>query len=127
MELPQYFINTLKTWTVSFECLKGREFNREEPGDPPSHPALLVVANCEQVLSSHTSRRLVVMERRARLAEGEENGGAAAEAEGVFETSAEFRNHFFASAAEVPRRERKERVKRYGHLNLAGDRIREDG
>ena len=27
----------------------------------------------------------------------------------------------FASAADVPRRERKERVKRYGHLNLAGD------
>ena len=33
----------------------------------------------------------------------------------------------FGSAAEVPRRERKERVKRYGHLNLAGnDRNRED-
>ena len=53
-------------------------------------------------------------------------GGDAAEAEGIFESSADFRNHFFGSAAEVPRRERKERVKRFGHLNLAGDKIREE-
>ena len=64
---------------------------REEPCDPPSHPALRILANCEQVLSSHTSRRLIVMEKiSGRTEEG-------AEAEGItFESSAEFRNHVSA-------------------------------
>ena len=29
----------------------------------PRHPRLRLVANCEQVFSSHTSRRLIVMEK----------------------------------------------------------------
>ncbi len=29
----------------------------------PRHPRLRLVANCEQVLSSHTSRRLLVMQK----------------------------------------------------------------
>ena len=29
----------------------------------PRHPGLRLVSNCEQVFSSHTSRRLIVMEK----------------------------------------------------------------
>ena len=39
-----------------------REEYREQ--DLPSHPDLDLVANCEQVLSSHTSRRLIVMQKK---------------------------------------------------------------
>jgi hypothetical protein len=34
-----------------------------DPTQLPSHPWLKTVANCEQVFSSHTSRRLIVMEK----------------------------------------------------------------
>ena len=53
-----------------------------------------MTANCEQVLSSHTSRRLIVMEKVSEA--DADNAGAAAmtaEAEGIFQSSAEFRNH----------------------------------
>ncbi len=77
-----------------------------------------LVANCEQVLSSHTSRRLLVMEKsRAPLASSSTGGGAA---ETVKLTSSEFREHFYKQYSDVPRRDRKERIRRYGHLNLKG-------
>jgi 3-oxoacyl-(acyl-carrier-protein) synthase len=33
-------------------------------------------------------------------------------------TSAEFREHFFKQYNDIPRKERKERLKKFGHLNL---------
>ncbi len=102
----------------------------------PRHPSLKLVANCEQVLSSHTSRRLLVMEKapaasaakdsseKASAAKKEQESSASAEAEGaetVKLTSAEFREHFYKQYNNIPRKDRKERLKKYGHLNLAGD------
>ncbi len=99
----------------------------------PRHPSLKLVANCEQVLSSHTSRRLLVMEKapaakdsseKASAATKEQESSASTDAEGaetVKLTSAEFREHFYKQYNNIPRKDRKERLKKYGHLNLAGD------
>jgi hypothetical protein len=81
----------------------------------PSHPALRLVADCEQVLSSHTSRRLLVMER----VEGE--GEAVVSKELTL-----FQEQFFLpTAGNIPRKERKERIKEHGHLNLSEEEIKQ--
>ena len=87
----------------------------------PQHPNLKLQANCEQVLSSHTSRRLIVMERIANEGESEGSAQASAEVGLVPQSSATFREQFYLGATEIPRKERKERIKKYGHLNLKGE------
>jgi len=58
----------------------------------PTHPALRLVADCEQVLSHHTSRRLIVMQR----VEGEVEGDMAR----VSSQLTEYKNMFYLSLAE---------------------------
>ena len=87
----------------------------------PQHPNLKLQANCEQVLSSHTSRRLIVMERTTNDNESGSTSGASAEVGLVPQSSATFREQFYLGATEIPRKERKERIKKYGHLNLKGE------
>ncbi len=86
----------------------------------PKHPCLLLVANCEQVLSSHTSRRLLVMEKVEEESEVTDDD----KLETIKMTSSEFREHFYK--CNLPRRERKERLKKYGHLNLKGTKEEEE-
>ena len=86
-----------------------------QPDRVPSHPGLKLVADCEQVLSSHTSRRLLVMER----VEGE--GEAVVSKELTL-----FQEQFFLpSAGNISRQERKERIKEHGHLNLSEEEIKQ--
>ena len=91
--------------------------NREEYSVDklPVHPNLKLMANCEQILSSHTSRRLIVLERIADMVNAD---GVSAEVGLVPESSTTFREQFYLGATEIPRKERKERLKKYGHLNL---------
>jgi len=83
------------------------------PDRVPAHPGLRLVADCEQVLSSHTSRRLLVMEKVDR--------------EGVAMVSKEltlFKDQFYLPlAGNISRKERKERIKEHGHLNLSEEEI----
>eukprot|EP00092_Neocalanus_flemingeri_P020783 GFUD01022519.1.p1 GENE.GFUD01022519.1~~GFUD01022519.1.p1 ORF type:complete len:464 (+),score=144.27 GFUD01022519.1:285-1676(+) len=85
------------------------------PDRVPSHPGLRLVADCEQVLSSHTSRRLLVMER--------------VEGEGKATVSKEltmFKEQFYLPVAgNISRKERKERIKEHGHLNLSEQEIQQ--
>eukprot|EP00092_Neocalanus_flemingeri_P091898 GFUD01116592.1.p1 GENE.GFUD01116592.1~~GFUD01116592.1.p1 ORF type:complete len:464 (-),score=155.06 GFUD01116592.1:133-1524(-) len=85
------------------------------PDRVPSHPGLRLVADCEQVLSSHTSRRLLVMER--------------VEGEGEATVSKEltmFKEQFYLPVAgNISRKERKERIKEHGHLNLSEQEIQQ--
>jgi len=60
------------------------------PAIVPSHPALTLVHNCEQVLNSHSSRRLIVMEK-ARDA----SVGRATIAGSVYSGHNAFRNRYF--------------------------------
>lgn len=94
--------------------------NREHytPEKLPAHPCFKLVANCEQVLSSHTSRRCLVMEKTESLDNVELDSNREAR-QGVHETAAQFREQFF-KAQQVGRLERKERIKKYGHLNMSG-------
>jgi len=41
-------------------------------------------------------------------------------------TSSEFREHFFKQYNDIPRKDRKERLKKYGHLNLKSSEEKED-
>ncbi len=47
-------------------------------------------------------------------------------AETVKLTSSEFREHFYKQYSGIPRRDRKERIKKYGHLNLKRGQEEED-
>ena len=60
----------------------------------PTHPALRLVADCEQVLSCHTSRRLIVMQRVEWEGDGE--GDMAR----VSSQLTEYKNKFYLSLAE---------------------------
>lgn len=91
----------------------------------PQHPNLRLQANCEQVLSSHTSRRLIVMERVPEAILTSSGTESTAEVNLVPESSTAFREHFYLGATEIPRKERKERLKKYGHLNLKGNAEKE--
>ena len=85
------------------------------PDRVPAHPGLRLVADLEQVLSSHTSRRLLVMER--------------VEGEGLATVSKEltlFREQFYLPlSANISRKERKERIKEHGHLNLSEEEVKQ--
>ena len=81
----------------------------------PAHPALRLVMDCEQVLSSHTSRRLLVMERM-------EGDGKAM----VNKQLTLFQEQFFLpTAGNISRKERKERLKEHGHLNMSENEIKQ--
>ena len=100
--------------------------NREEYSEEklPRHPSLKLVANCEQILSTHISRRLIVMEKTPNSScemSNDAAGGASAEVQLVPTSSSAFREQFYCGAAELGKKERKERVKKYGHLNLKGN------
>jgi len=83
------------------------------PDKAPAHPGLRLVADCEQVLSSHTSRRLLVMER--------------VEGEGMAVVSKEltlFKEQcYLPIGGSISRKEKKERIKEHGHLNLSKEEI----
>jgi len=79
----------------------------------PSHPCLQLVVDMEQVLSSNNSRRLIVMERR--------EGVEYVEGEAVVSDKLEiFQDQWFIPISKhISKKERKERIKKYGHLNLS--------
>ena len=86
------------------------------PDNLPVHPALALVGDMEQVLSSHTSRRLIVMEKTAES--GEEDQAT------VSPRLALFKDQFFLPlAANISKKERKARIKEFGHLNLTEEEI----
>ncbi len=80
----------------------------------PAHPCFELVANCEQVLSSHTSRRCLVFQK---VRDGQDFQDEEKCRQRVRDMAAKFRENFF-KAQEIPRVERKERIKKYGHLNM---------
>ena len=80
----------------------------------PRHPCFDLVANCQQVLSSHTSRRCLVFEKVRESADFNDEEECR---EKVREMASKFRENFF-KAREIPRAERKERLKKFGHLNM---------
>ena len=84
----------------------------------PSHPALELVTDCEQVLSSNTSRRLIVMERRQGAGLGEL--GASVDSQlSLFKDQV-----YLPLAGNISRKERKARIKEHGHLNLSEEEIK---
>ena len=95
----------------------------------PKHPLLKLIANCEQVLSSHTSRRCITMQKfkeyKENIDECEYLPGMANcdknlianNLDAVKVTTDKFKEQFF-KPQEINRQERKERIKRYGHLNI---------
>ncbi len=97
----------------------------------PRHPRLRLVANCEQVLSSHTSRRLLVMEKVNSMAStsmassltalsssAQVSSESEEEASTISLTASEFREHFYQQYSDISRKQRKERLRKFGHLNL---------
>ena len=86
------------------------------PDNLPVHPALTLVDDMEQVLSSHTSRRLIVMEKISES--GQEDRAT------VSPRLALFKDQFFLPlAANISKKERKARIKEFGHLNLSEQEI----
>merc|ERR1711915_910184 len=76
----------------------------------PSHPALALLYNCEQVLTSNTSRRLIVMQKVSN-----EKGEAV-----VHDVITKFKAQYYIPlAGNISRKERKERIKEHGHLNIS--------
>ena len=73
-----------------------------------------LVANCEQVLSSHTSRRCLVFQKVYQEKEFLDEEDCRQKSR---EMASKFRENFF-KAQQIPRLERKERLKKFGHLNL---------
>ena len=87
------------------------------PASLPSHPALSLVEDMEQVLSSNTSRRLIVMEKMSESREGDRAT--------VSPSLALFKDQFFLPlAGNISRRERKARIREFGHLNLTEQEMR---
>merc|ERR1712059_130286 len=83
----------------------------------PSHPCLELMCDCEQVLSSNTSRRLLVLQRRGGVMfrEGEVV---------VSDRLTSFQEQWYLPIGKhIPKKERKERIKEFGHLNLSEDEI----
>lgn len=82
----------------------------------PSHPALNILYDCEQILSSHTSRWLIVMEKHSDI-DGKTT---------VHPELTNFKDQFYIPlAGKVSRRERRERIKLYGHLNFSEAEMKE--
>ena len=87
------------------------------PDNLPSHPALSLVGDMEQVLSSNTSRRLVVMEKMSECGEGDRAT--------ISPSLALFKDQFFLPlAGNISRKERKARIREFGHLNLTDEEMR---
>ena len=82
----------------------------------PSHPCLRLVANCEQIISSHTSRRCLVYEKLKEPLEVSQIDIETAKFK-IHKSTEKFRENFF-KGQEISRAERKDRLKKYGHLNL---------
>ena len=97
---------------LAFWMPVNREFYSEDM--LPSHPCFRLVANCEQILSSHSSRRCLVFQKVLQSADFADEQACR---EKVREMATQFRENFF-KAQQLPRLERKERIKKYGHLNL---------
>ena len=72
------------------------------------------MANCEQELSSHTSRRCLVFEKIKESADFSDEEECR---KNVRQLAIKFRENFY-KAQEITRTERKERMKKFGHLNL---------
>lgn len=80
----------------------------------PSHPGLRLLYNCEQMLTCHTSRRLIVMEKVSDV-----KGEAVVHGE-----ITRFKDQYFIPlAGKINRKERKERIKKHGHLNITQDEM----
>jgi len=80
----------------------------------PSHPGLRLVYNCEQMLTCHTSRRLIVMEKVSEV-----KGEAVVHGE-----ITRFKDQYFIPlAGKINRKERKERIKKHGHLNISQEEM----
>jgi len=86
------------------------------PAHLPAHPALKLVADCEQVLSSQTARRLIVLERLA----GRLKPGAATVSPELSKFSEQWA---LPVAGRLSRKERKERLRQHGHLNLTQQEV----
>ena len=97
---------------LAFWMPVNREFYNEDM--LPMHPCFEMVANCEQILSSHTSRRCLVFQKVRQSADFADEQACR---EKVREMATQFRENFF-KAQQLPRLERKERLKKYGHLNM---------
>lgn len=103
--------------TVFWIPVNREHYATEEINDVlPSHPCLKLVANCEQTISSHTSRRCLVYEKVKELDQVQECDIEAAKFK-IHKSTEKFRENFF-KGQEMSRAERKERLKKYGHLNL---------
>jgi len=86
----------------------------------PCHPGLNLVADCEQILSTNTARRLIVMERN-ELDISEVSGDLAQ----VSSHLSDFRDQsYLPLAGNMSRKERKARIKEFGHLNLSEEEIK---
>ena len=72
------------------------------------------VANCEQVLSTHTSRRCLVFEKIKETADFSDEEQCRQK---VREMATKFRENFY-KAQTLSKTERKERMKKFGKLNL---------
>ena len=94
----------------------------------PEHPDLELIANCEQVLSSHTSRRCITLQKlksnqihptdcKSQASPVSCDNKMANNLQTVKETTEKFRQNFF-KAQDINRQERKERIMRFGHLNI---------
>lgn len=82
----------------------------------PAHPCLALKADCEQVLSSHSSRRLIVMERLP--------GEVGDSKPSVDPRLGDFKEQFMLPVSTViKKKERKERVRQHGHLNLSKEEM----
>ena len=127
-ESQQYMLNQLVMDLLNFSVeqlvVGGRlafwlpvirqEYNTKDLA--PTHPALRLVADCEQVLSCHTSRRLMVMER----VEGEIGEDLAR----VSTKLAEYKDQFYLSlAGNISKSEKKARLREYGHLNMSNEEV----
>ena len=100
----------------------------------PKHHNFKLVANCEQVLSSHTSRRCVTMQKFQEDKGSSENhthqisvpscdkDQVTNNFQTVKGTTEKFKQNFF-KAQELSRQERKDRIKRFGHLNIEQTQI----
>ena len=93
-----------------------REHYAKSPENQPSNPCLRVVADCEQVLNSHSSRRCLVFEK---IKEPEDVDPEELKMANVRmrEITRTFRDNFF-KYLDLSRSERRNRIKEYGHLNL---------
>ena len=93
----------------------------------PKHSKLKLISNCEQILNSHTSRRCITMEKVIKdemIFDKKEYEKADTTCDSMMsssdlvkETTKIFKNNFF-KPQEITRQERKDRIKKFGHLNL---------